>query len=83
MWLTAVSTALRDCAISPTAADEVMEPFRLAGDAARDFLDIAGDVGELDAEAADAVGELVDQPFGQRSVGSGVQYCKLCDGHVR
>ena len=26
-------------------------------------LQIAGDVGELDAEAADPVGELIDQPF--------------------
>ncbi len=39
------------------------EPFRLSGDALRHFLHVAGDVGELDAEAADAVGELVDQAF--------------------
>jgi plasmid stabilization system protein ParE len=46
----------------------MMEPLRLVGDAARDLLDIAGDISEFDAEAADAVGELVDQPFGQRPV---------------
>ena len=47
---------------------QMTEPVRLAGDAVRDLLDVAGDVGELDAETADAVGELVDQPFGQRPV---------------
>jgi hypothetical protein len=59
-----------------------MEPFRLVRDAVGDFLDVAGDVSEFHAEAADAVGELIDQPFGKRSVGAGVQYCKLYDGHV-
>ncbi|MGY3692977.1 hypothetical protein ACVIGA_003057 [Bradyrhizobium sp. USDA 3240] len=46
----------------------MMEPLRLAGDTVRDLLDVAGDVGKLDPEAADAVGKLVDQPFGQRPV---------------
>ena len=34
------------------------------GDAACDLLDVAGDIGKLHAEAADAVGKLVDQSFG-------------------
>ena len=42
------------------------EPVGLAGDAACDFLQVAGDVGELDAKAADAVGKLIDQPFAVR-----------------
>ena len=45
---------------------QMAEPLRLTGDAAGDFLQIAGDVGELDAEAADAVGELIDQPLAVR-----------------
>ena len=45
---------------------QVAEPVGLAGDAARHFLQIAGDVGELDAEAADPVGELIDQPLADR-----------------
>ena len=45
---------------------QMTEPLGLAGDAARDLLQIAGDVGELDAEAADSVGELVDQPLADR-----------------
>jgi hypothetical protein len=60
----------------------VVETFRLVRDAACDFLDVAGDVSQFHAEAADAVGELIDQPFGKRSVGASVQYCKLYDGHV-
>ena len=48
------------------------EPVGLAGDAARHFLQIAGDVGELDAEAADPVGKLIDQPFAVRRRGRGV-----------
>ncbi|WP_323980800.1 hypothetical protein R3F76_39625 [Bradyrhizobium japonicum] len=59
-----------------------MKPFGLVRDAVCDFLDVAGDVGELDAETADAVGELVDQTFGKCPVGAGVQDCQLCDGHV-
>ncbi|MEY9105085.1 hypothetical protein ABH999_001281 [Bradyrhizobium yuanmingense] len=62
---------------------QMVKPFRLARDAVGDVLDVAGDVGELDAETADAVGELVDQAFGQRPVGGSVQYGKLCRGHVR
>jgi len=60
----------------------MMEPLRLTGDATGDFLHVAGDVGELDPETADAVGELVDQPFGERPVGAGVQHCNLRNGHV-
>ncbi len=47
---------------------QMCKPLGLAGNATGDFLQIAGDVGEFDAEAADAVGELIDQPFatGQR-----------------
>ena len=48
---------------------EVVEPLRLVRDAACDLLDVAGDIGKLHAEAADAVGKLVNQPFGQRLVG--------------
>ena len=59
------------------------ESLRLVGNAARDLLDVAGDVGELDAKTADAVGKLINESFGQRPVGSGVQYCKLCDGNIR
>ena len=36
----------------------MMEPLRLVGDAARDLLDIAGDISEFDAEAADAAEDL-------------------------
>jgi hypothetical protein len=61
----------------------MVEPFRLVGDAVGDLLDVAGDVGELDPEAADAVGKLVDQPFGERPVGSSVHDCKLGEGHLR
>src|SRR5882724_11289210 len=42
---------------------QMAEPVGLAGDAACHFPQIAGDVREFDAEAADPVGELVDQPF--------------------
>ena len=45
---------------------QVAEPVRLRRDALRHFLHIAGDVGELDAEAADAVGELVDEALALR-----------------
>ena len=106
--LTAVSTALRDCVISPTAAEwsrlhrlrgardvvvgrdhglggllQVVEPLGLVGDAACDLLDVAGDVGKLDAEAADAIGKLVNKTFGQCLVGLSVQDRKLHKGHVR
>ena len=39
------------------------EPVGLAGDAAGDFLQIACDVGEFHAEAADPVRKLIDQTF--------------------
>src|SRR5579883_748299 len=45
---------------------QLAEPLGLVGDAAGHLLDIAGDVGQLHAQAADAVGELVDQPFAGR-----------------
>ena len=45
---------------------QMTEPFGLTGDAARDLLQISGDVRKLDAEAADSIGELVDQPFTDR-----------------
>ena len=41
---------------------ELPEALGLGGHALCYFLHIAGDVGELDAEAADLVGELIDQP---------------------
>ena len=50
---------------------QMAEPVGLAGDAAGDFLQVAGDVGKLDAEAADPVGELIDQPFAVRRHGRG------------
>ena len=62
---------------------EVVEPLRLVRDAVCHFLDIASDVGEFHAKAANTIGELIDQPLGKRPVGAGVQYCKLYDGHVR
>ncbi len=37
------------------------ESLRLGGDAACDFLDIAGDIGEFDPEPADLIGKLIDQ----------------------
>ena len=46
------------------------EPFGLAGDAAGDFLQIAGDVRELNPEAADPVRKLVDQALAVRADGS-------------
>ena len=39
------------------------EAVGLAGHAACNFLQIAGDVGELDAEPANPIGKLVDQSF--------------------
>jgi hypothetical protein len=63
--------------ISPTAAViggdhrfrgflQMTKPVGLAGDAARDFLEVAGDIGEFDPEAADPIGKLVHQPFAGR-----------------
>ena len=45
---------------------QLPEPVGLAGNPPRHFLQVAGDVGEFDAEAADPVGELIDQPFAGR-----------------
>src|SRR5207237_4784734 len=54
---------------------QLSEPVGLAGNAARDLLQITGDVGELDAEAADPVGELIDQPFaGRRRRRGGIRF---------
>jgi hypothetical protein len=39
----------------------MVEALGLAGDAARDLLQVAGDIGKLDAKAADPVGELIDE----------------------
>src|SRR5436190_17448670 len=62
---------------------QVVEPLRLVGDAACDLLDVAGDIGKLHAEPADAVGKLVNESFGQRLVGLSVQDGTLHNGHVR
>ena len=45
------------------------EPFGLVGDAAGDFLQVSGDVRELDPEAADPVRKLIDQTFAVRGDG--------------
>ena len=42
------------------------EVLGLVGNPVRDLLDVAGDVGKLDAETADPIGELIDQPFAVR-----------------
>jgi hypothetical protein len=42
------------------------EPVGLAGEAAGDFLQISGDIRQLDAKAADPVGQLIDQAFAIR-----------------
>ncbi len=46
---------------------QMAETVRLARYAVGDFLDVTGDIGELDAEAADPVGELIDQPVAVRA----------------
>jgi hypothetical protein len=56
---------------------------RLVRDAACDLLDVAGDIGKLHAEPADAVGELVNQSFGKCLVGLSVQDRTLHKGHAR
>ena len=48
---------------------QMPEPLGLAGDAAGDFLQISGDVGKLDPEAADPVRKLIDQTFAVRGDG--------------
>ena len=45
---------------------QMAEPVRLARYAVGDVLHITRDVGKLDAEAADPVGELIDQPVAGR-----------------
>ena len=45
---------------------QMTETVRLARYTVGDFLDVARDIGKLDAEAADLVGELVDQPVAGR-----------------
>ena len=42
------------------------ETVRLARYTVGDVLDVTRDIGELDAEAADLVGELIDQPVATR-----------------
>ena len=54
------------------------EPLGLVGDAAGDFLQIAGDVGELDPEAADPVRKLIDQAFAVRGDGGGCSSLMGC-----
>ena len=57
---------------------QMAEPVGLAGDAAGDFLQIAGDVGKFDPEAADPVGQLIDQAFAvRRHRGGTVRRCGL------
>ena len=51
---------------------QMPETVGLGGDPAGDFLQIAGDVGKLDPEAADPVGKLIDQPFAVRGHGGRV-----------
>jgi len=62
---------------------QAVEPLRLVRDAACDLLDVAGDVGKFHPEAADAVGQLVNEPFGQRPARISFQHCKLHDRHIR
>jgi hypothetical protein len=58
---------------------QMSEPLRLGGNAVSDLLHIAGDVGELDPEAADPVRELIDQPLARRGLGrSRLQVRWLC-----
>ncbi len=66
------------CAVSL----QMPEALRLTADAARDLLDIAGNIGELDAEAADPACELLDQIFGARSRICIFKYCALRERHV-
>src|SRR6185312_6052523 len=61
----------------------MVEPLRLVRDAACDLLNVAGDIGKLHAEPADAVGKLVNESFGQCLVGLSVQDRTLHNGHVR
>ena len=57
------------------------ESLRLVGNAARDLLDVAGDVGEFDPKATDAVGKLVDQPFSLARIGGSFHARKLHNRH--
>src|SRR5579859_4231579 len=54
---------------------------RLRRNPVRDFLHVAGDVGELDTEAADPAAELVDQPFALRSFGGHFRCIRLRSRH--
>ncbi len=47
---------------------QMSESLRLGGEAACDFLDIAGDIGEFDPEPADLIGKLIDQTLTWRGV---------------
>src|SRR6266700_2946372 len=84
--LTAPSTAPRDAVIGGHhrlgGLLQMSETLRLVADPARDFLHVAGDVGEFDAEAADAVRKAVDQALGVRgSSGHFSKSCGLRDRH--
>jgi hypothetical protein len=59
------------------------QPLGLMADAARDLLDIARHIGELDPEAADPGCELLDQIFGARSRICMFQYCALRERHLK
>ena len=57
---------------------QMPEPIGLVGDAARDLLQVSGHVRQLDAESADPVGQLIDQPLafrGDRRSASGLMGC--------
>ena len=57
---------------------QMSEALGLGGYAMGDFLHIAGDVGELDPEAADLVRKLIDQPLARRGGGCcRLQVCSL------
>ena len=46
---------------------QMSETIGLRRNPVRDFLDVARDVGKLDPETADPVGELIDEPLAVRS----------------
>ena len=57
---------------------QLAEPVGLAGDAAGDFPQIAGDVRKLNPEAADPVRQLIDQTFAVRRHGGGMVRVAAC-----
>ncbi len=61
---------------------QMSEPIGLVGDAARDLLQVSGHVGQLDAEAADPVRQLIDQALAVRGDGrSAFRFDGLHDRH--